>query len=93
MNVVKHTSPHPFFCDTVAGVSTLSRIRANEKRIKSFLWDLYQSTNPIGNTCRHPENFHLKALQSFVASHENSWGSSYYQGVTKSLNRAFNKEV
>ena len=51
------------------------------------------STNPLLNTPRHPENFHFRALHSAVVLHENSWGSSYYQGVMDPLNRPIDKAV
>ena len=42
---------------------------------------------------RHPENFYFRALHSAVVVHENSWGSSYYQGVMDPFNRPIDKAI
>ena len=50
-------------------------------------------TYPLLYTPRHPENFHFRALYCAVSSHENSRGSSDYQGVAESLNHPDDKPV
>ena len=52
-----------------------------------------KSTYPLLYTPRHPENFHFRALYCAVSSHENSRGSSDYQGVAESLNHPDDKAV
>ena len=58
-----------------------------------FTREFVQITNSLINTPFHPEKFHFMALHNLVALHENSWGSSYYQGVMDPFNRPIDKAV